>query len=72
MEIDKIIEDTAFNLLQLAVVRLPTDVKDAIYKAYKEETSEAGKVQFEAIVKDIELAEKDNTPICQDTGTIIF
>ena len=72
MEIDKIIEDTAFNLLQLAVVRLPTDVKDAIYKAYKEETSEAGKVQFEAIVKDIELAEKDNTPICQDTGVIIF
>jgi fumarate hydratase subunit alpha len=72
LEIDKIIEDTAFNLLQLAVVRLPTDVKDAIYKAYKEETSEAGKVQFEAIVKDIELAEKDNTPICQDTGVIIF
>jgi fumarate hydratase subunit alpha len=72
LEIDKIIEDTAFKLLQLAVVRLPTDVKDAIYKAYKEETSEAGKVQFEAIVKDIELAEKDNTPICQDTGVIIF
>lgn len=72
MEIEKVIEDTAFKLLQLAVVRLPADVKEAIYKAYKEETSEAGRVQFEAIVKDIELAEKDNTPICQDTGVIIF
>ncbi len=72
MEIEKVIEDTAFKLLQLAVVRLPADVKEAIYKAYKEETSEAGRVQFEAIVKDIELAEKDNTHICQDTGVIIF
>ena len=68
----KIIEDTAFNLLKIAVVQLPSDVKDALKRAYKEETSEAGKVQFEAILKDIELAEKENTPLCQDTGIIIF
>jgi len=69
---EKIIEDTAFNLLKIAVVQLPSDVKDALKRAYKEETSEAGKVQFEAILKDIELAEKENTPLCQDTGIIIF
>jgi len=72
LQIEKVVEDTAFNLLRLAVVKLPADVKDAIFRAYREETSEAGKVQLEAIVKDIELAEKDNTPICQDTGVIIF
>lgn len=72
MQIEKVIEDTAVNLLRLAVVQLPTDVKEAIYNAYREETSEAGKVQLEAIVKDIELAEKENTPMCQDTGVIIF
>jgi len=72
LQIEKVIEDTAFNLLRLAVVQLPQDVKEAIYRAYKEEVSEAGKVQLEAIVKDIELAEKDNTPLCQDTGVIIF
>jgi fumarate hydratase subunit alpha len=72
MDIEKVVEDTAVNLLKLAVVRLPSDVKDAIQRAYKEETSEAGKVQLEAILKDIELAEKDNTPLCQDTGIMIF
>jgi len=72
LQIEKVIEDTAVNLLRLAVVQLPTDVKEAIYNAYREETSEAGKVQLEAIVKDIELAEKENTPMCQDTGVIIF
>jgi fumarate hydratase subunit alpha len=71
-EFEKVVEDTAFNLLKLAVVRLPDDIKDALNRAYKEETSEAGRVQFEAILKDIELAEKDNTPLCQDTGIIIF
>lgn len=69
---EKIIEDTAFSLLKIAVVQLPSDVKDALKRAYKEETSEAGKVQFEAILKDIELAETENTPLCQDTGIIIF
>ncbi len=70
--IEKVAEDTAFNLLRLAVVRLPSDVKDALNRAHKEETSDAGKVQLEAILKDIELAEKENTPLCQDTGIIIF
>jgi fumarate hydratase subunit alpha len=71
-EFKKVIEDTAFNLLKLAVVRLPSDIKDALNRAYKEETSEAGRVQLQAILKDIELAEKEDTPLCQDTGIIIF
>jgi len=71
-EFRKVVEDTAFNLLKLAVVKLPSDIKEALNRAYKEETSEAGRVQLEAILKDIELAEKDNTPLCQDTGIIIF
>ena len=59
---EKVFEDTALDLLKLAVVQLPSDIKDALKRAYKEETSEAGRVQFEAILKDIELAEKENTP----------
>jgi len=70
--IENVIEDTAVNLLRLAVVKLPQDIKEALQKAYKEEVSEAGRVQLEAILKNIELAEKDNTPLCQDTGVIIF
>ncbi len=72
MEIGNLIEDVAFNLLKLAVIRLPSDVKEALQRAYREETSEAGRVNLKAILTNIEFAEKLNTPICQDTGTIIF
>ena len=72
MEIGNLIEDVAFNLLKLAVIKLPADVKEALQQAYREETSEAGKVNLKAILTNIEFAEKLDTPICQDTGTIIF
>lgn len=72
MRIERAVEDVAANLLRLAVVELPVDVKQTLQRALREETSEIGRVQLEAILKDIELAEKENTPMCQDTGIIIF
>ena len=72
MNVESVVEDVAFKLLQLAVIELPKDVKDALKRAYKEETSDVGKTQLEAILQNIELAEKTRTPICQDTGVIIF
>ena len=68
----EIIEDTAIRLLKLATVQLPSDVKAAIKSAYREEKNENGKIQLETIIKNIELAEKSNIPICQDTGVITF
>jgi len=72
LEIGKIVENVAFNILKQAVIYLPEDVKQALKKAYAEETSETGKTQLKAILDNIELAEKYQAPICQDTGTIIF
>jgi len=72
LEITKIVEDVAFNILKQAVIYLPEDVKQALKKAYEEETSETGKTQLKAILDNIELAEKFQAPVCQDTGTIIF
>jgi fumarate hydratase subunit alpha len=72
MDMAKVIEDVAFNILKQAVIYLPEDVKQALKKAYAEETSEAGKTQLKAILDNIELAEKYQAPVCQDTGTIIF
>jgi fumarate hydratase subunit alpha len=72
LEIGNLIEDVAFNLLKLAVIKLPSDVKEALKRAYNEETSEAGRVNLKTILTNIEFAEEMNTPICQDTGTIIF
>jgi len=72
LEIENVIEDVAVKLLQLAVIELPEDVKEAIQQAYREEESEAGKTQLKAILDNIELAEKTRKPMCQDTGVIIF
>ena len=66
------VEEVAFNILKQAVIYLPDDVKEALKKAYAEETSTAGKTQLKAILDNIELAEKYQAPVCQDTGTIIF
>jgi fumarate hydratase subunit alpha len=72
LETAKIVENVAFNILKQAVIYLPEDVKQALKQAYAEETSETGKTQLKAILDNIELAEKYQAPVCQDTGTIIF
>jgi fumarate hydratase subunit alpha len=64
--------DVAVKLIKIAAVSLPHDVKQALKQAYEKETSETGKTQLQAILKNIELAEKQKSPICQDTGTIHF
>ncbi|MCW4034122.1 MAG: fumarate hydratase [Candidatus Bathyarchaeota archaeon] len=68
----ELVETVAFKLLQLAVTELPQDVKDALHKAYRQETNQVGKAQLKAILDNIELAEKTCSPMCQDTGIIIF
>ena len=67
-----IVENVAVKLLQLAVTELPQDVKEALQDAYHREESETGKTQLKAILNNVELAEKTRTPMCQDTGVIIF
>jgi fumarate hydratase subunit alpha len=68
----KVVENVAFEILKQAVIYLPEDVKKALKRAHSEENSETGKTQLKAILDNIELAEKFQAPICQDTGTIIF
>lgn len=67
-----LIENTAFNLIKQAVIYLPEDVKQALQKAYAEETNATAKTQLKAILRNIALAEEHQAPICQDTGTLTF
>ena len=67
-----IVENAAFNLIKQAVIYLPEDVKQALQKAYTEETSETAKTQLKAILCNIALAEENQAPLCQDTGTLNF
>jgi fumarate hydratase subunit alpha len=66
------IEKVAFNLIKQAAIYLPQDVKQALQKAYERETSKTGKTQLKAILENIQLAENQEAPVCQDTGTITF
>jgi len=72
LNIESVIEDVAVELLRQAVTKLPRDVKDALKRAHREEESDVGKTQLEAILNNVDLAEKTSTPMCQDTGVIIF
>ena len=65
-------ENVAVKLLQLAATELPRDVKKALRKAFREEESEVGKAQLKVILENVELAEKNRVPMCQDTGVVIF
>jgi fumarate hydratase subunit alpha len=71
-QLTRTIEEVAFNLIKQAVIYLPDDVKAALKKAHKEETSSIGKTQLKAILDNVALAEKHQAPVCQDTGTLTF
>ena len=70
---EKQIEDTIYQLYKEAAIVLGDDVKCALEDALKREDSDLGKLNIEAILKNIELAEEKSIPMCQDTGLpIIF
>jgi len=66
------LEDKAVRLIRTAAIQLPDDVKDALKKACSREESENGKLTLEALLKSVDLSEQEGTPICQDTGSIVF
>lgn len=52
---------------------LSKDVKSAIYKAGETETSALGKQIIKTLEENMEIANNDKIPICQDTGmTVVF
>ncbi|MEE3444251.1 MAG: fumarate hydratase [Methanobrevibacter sp.] len=70
---EKTIEDTIYQLYKKAAIELGEDVKSALEDALKREDDDLGKLNIEAILKNIELAEEKSIPMCQDTGLpIIF
>jgi len=72
LNLEKTLEDETVQLVRNAVIELTDDVKEALARALERETSEIGKLQLQAIVDNIKLAEESQVPICQDTGLILF
>jgi len=68
----KIVEDAAKETYIRALCDLPPDVRDALKRASERETNPTAREVFKAIFKTIEIADKDKTLICQDTGLPIY
>ena len=63
-----VIKDTVYELYKQAVIVLGDDVKKSLEAALKIEEHDLARLNIEAILKNIELAEEKGIPMCQDTG----
>lgn len=65
--------ETFVELIRRASTQLPKDVRLALQEAKgREEPGSAAAQALGAILQNVEMAEKASTPVCQDTGTLIF
>jgi fumarate hydratase class I len=61
------------ELIRRAATDLPPDVEAGLREALQQEQpGSAARGALETILKNVEMARQDSTPICQDTGTPIF
>ena len=61
------------ELMRFTSTNLPPDVEKKLRAAVEqEESGSAARGALETIIKNVEMARQDSTPICQDTGTPIF
>lgn len=58
--------------IRVCETSLPADVKKALRKAYEKEERALPKKILEILLENIEVAEEEKRPICQDTGTLTF
>ncbi len=72
MVVEADIQNAVVELLRRTVVKLPSDVEEALVRALDAEVDETPKMQLKAIMDNIKLAGEGNTPMCQDTGVTIF
>lgn len=70
---EQALEDQVYDLIVRASTDLPEDVVDAIQHAReKEDDGTPARNVFGMLLQNVELARKNETPICQDTGTNIY
>jgi fumarate hydratase class I len=61
------------ELVRFTSTNLPPDIEKKLRAAIEqEESGSAARGALETIVKNVEMARENSTPICQDTGTPIF
>ena len=67
------VAEAVCNIYKQAAIVLPEDIVKALNQAYENEKSEIARLNIKSILKNLELAQENNVPMCQDTGLpIIF
>jgi len=72
MTIEKVVEDTAVELLRIAATEYPKEYVKELERLMKETKGEVGKSQMVSILEDVALARRESWPMCQDTGLVAF
>ncbi|MCR5702487.1 MAG: fumarate hydratase [Lachnospiraceae bacterium] len=67
-----IITDNVKQMCIEANLRLSDDVKGAIEKGAQEEEGELGRKILSQLCENMDIADKEGIPICQDTGMAVF
>ena len=68
------VNDIASNTKEMCIEAnyfLEDDIKNSLFKAEKEETSEVGKSVLNQLHQNLDIAESEMIPICQDTGMAV-
>jgi len=61
------------ELIRRAATDLPPDVEQKLREAYdKEDENTPAKNVFATILENVQMARKQSTPMCQDTGALVF
>jgi fumarate hydratase subunit alpha len=71
-DIEKVVEDTAVELLRIAVTELPVEYVETMMKGLEETDGSVGKAQLKNILENISIAREGSKPMCQDTGIVAF
>lgn len=68
------VNDIASNIKEMCIEAnyfFENDIKNSLFKAEKEETSEVGKSVLNQLHQNLDIAESEMIPICQDTGMAV-
>ena len=71
-DIQQAVEDAAAHLYVWALKDIPQDLRDALADASERETSIPGQRVLVTILKNVQVAERENNLVCQDTGIAVY
>ncbi|MCD6536348.1 MAG: fumarate hydratase [Thaumarchaeota archaeon] len=69
---EKTLRASVIKMISAAAIYLPEDVKQALKKALESEDKPLAKEMLKTILKNLEIAESEKRPLCQDTGVVTF